>query len=89
MPVDRTPQLIEYQNALIDRDRKTREIETLQRRITDDVVHAVRERSRLLRSLTAAETTVSIGEREVEVAQFRYDRGCRTTSMWSRRRRTC
>jgi len=35
----------------------------------------VREHDRLIRSLTAAETSVQIGHREVEVAQLRYERG--------------
>ncbi|MGB7218397.1 MAG: TolC family protein [Vicinamibacterales bacterium] len=75
MPVDRTPGNIEYQNTLIDRDRRRREIETLQRRIRDDVRRAVRQRDRVLRNLAAAETSVEIGQKEVEVAQFRYERG--------------
>jgi outer membrane protein len=75
MPVDRTPQLVGYQNALIDRDRRKREIATLQRQIADDVKHAIRERDRLLRSLVAAETSVEIGRKEVEVARLRYERG--------------
>jgi outer membrane protein len=75
MPVDRTPQIIEYQNALIDRDRRRREVTQLQRRIADEVKRGVRERDRLVRSLAAAETSVQIGRKEVEVAQLRYDRG--------------
>ena len=75
MPVDRTPQLIEYQNALIDRDRRKRDIATLQRRIADEVKRAVRDRNRVLRSLSAAEASVEIGRKEVEVAQLRYERG--------------
>jgi outer membrane protein len=75
MPVDRTPQIVDYQNALIDRDRRRREVTQLRRRIADDVKHAVRERDRLVRSLAAAETSVQIGRKEVEVAQFRYERG--------------
>jgi outer membrane protein TolC len=75
MPVDRTPGLIEYQNSLIDRDRRRREIQTLERRIRDDVKRAVRERDRVMRNLAAAETSVEIGQKEVEVAQFRYERG--------------
>jgi len=74
-PVDRTPQLVAYQNSLIDRDRRKREIDTLQRQIADDVKRAVRERDRLLRSLAAAETNVEIGRKEVEVAKLRYERG--------------
>jgi outer membrane protein len=75
MPVDRTPQIIDYQNALIDRDRRRREVTQLQRRIADDVKRAVRERDRLVRSLAAAESSVQIGRKEVEVAQLRYERG--------------
>jgi outer membrane protein TolC len=74
-PVDRTPGLIDYQNALIDRDRRRREIETLQRKIRDDVKRAVRERERITRNLAAAEVSVDIGQKEVEVAQLRYERG--------------
>jgi outer membrane protein TolC len=75
MPVDRTPQLVSYQSALIDRERRKREIATLQRQISDDVRRAVRERDRLVRSLAAAETSVDIGRKEVEVAKLRYERG--------------
>jgi outer membrane protein TolC len=75
MPVDRTPQAVDYQNALIDRDRRRREIDTLRKRITDDVKRAIRNRDRVLRTLAAAEVGVQIGEREVEVAQLRYERG--------------
>jgi outer membrane protein TolC len=67
--------LIDYQNALIDRDRRRREIETLQRKIRDDVKRAVRERERVMRNLAAAEANVDIGQKEVEVAQLRYERG--------------
>ena len=75
MPVDRTPQIVEYQNALIDRDRRRREADNLRRRIGDDVKRALRARDRLLRTLTAAETAVALGKKEVEVAQLRYERG--------------
>jgi outer membrane protein len=75
MPVDRTPQLIEYQNALIERDRRKRETATLERRVADDVKRAIRERDRLVRGVAASENSVDIGRREVEVAQFRYERG--------------
>jgi outer membrane protein len=74
-PVDRTPQLVDYQNALIDRDRRKRDTLTLQRRIADEVKRALRERDRLERTLIAADMSVEIGRREVEVAQERYERG--------------
>lgn len=75
MPVDRTPQQIEYQNALIERDRQTRQIATLRSRIGDDVRRVLRARERMLKALRAAELGVQIGRQEVDVAQLRYDRG--------------
>jgi outer membrane protein TolC len=75
MPVDRTAQQVEYQSALIDRDRRRREAETLERQITDNVKQLVRERERLIRSVVAAETSVDISRREVDVAQLRYENG--------------
>lgn len=75
MPVDRTAQQVEYQSALIDRDRRRREAETMERQIADSVKQIVRERDRLIRGVAAAETSVEIGRREVEVAQLRYETG--------------
>jgi outer membrane protein TolC len=75
MPVDRTAQQVEFQSALIDRDRRRREAETLERQIADGVRQIVRERDRLIRGVAAAETSVEIGRREVEVAQLRYETG--------------
>jgi outer membrane protein TolC len=75
MPVDRTPQTIEYQNAVIDRDRRRRDVETLRRRIGDDVRRQLRQRDRVIRSLSAAETNVRLAQQEVEVARLRYERG--------------
>lgn len=75
MPVDRTAQQVEYQSAVIDRDRRAREIATLERQIADDVRRAVRDRDRLLRSILAAETSVQLSRSEVDVAQLRYERG--------------
>ncbi|MFA5910241.1 MAG: TolC family protein [Vicinamibacterales bacterium] len=75
MPVDRTAQQVDYQSAVLDRDRRRREVTTLERQIGDDVKHAIRERDRLLRGVLSAETSVEIGRREVEVAQLRYETG--------------
>jgi outer membrane protein TolC len=75
MPVDRTAQIVDYRYSLIDRDRRRREIDTLERQISDDVRRALRERDRLLRAVLAAETSVEISRREVDVAQLRYERG--------------
>jgi outer membrane protein TolC len=75
MPVDRTPQLVEYQNTLIDRDRRRREADTLRKRIAADVRRALRESGRMTDRLALAESTVEVSRKEVEVAQFRYERG--------------
>jgi len=75
MPVDRTAQQVDYQAAILDRDRRRREVTTLERQIADDVRQAIRERDRLLRGVLSAETSVEIGRREVEVAQLRYQTG--------------
>ena len=75
MPVDRTTQQVEYQTALMDRDRRKRDIATLERQIADEVKRSLRDRDRLLRNVTAAETSVEIARREVEVAQLRHERG--------------
>lgn len=74
-PVDRTAQQVEYQQAVIDRERRRREIQTLERQIADNVKQIVRERDRLIRTVVAAETSVDISKREVEVAQLRYETG--------------
>lgn len=74
-PVDRTAQQVDYQSALLDRDRRRRDVVTLERQIADDVKQALRERDRLLRGVISAETSVEIGRREVEVAQMRYQTG--------------
>src|SRR5262245_1115004 len=75
MPVDRTPQTIEFQNAMIERDRRQRDIDTLRRRISDDVRRQLRQRDRVVRSLAAAENNVQLAQQEVEIARLRYERG--------------
>ena len=75
MPVDRTTQQVEYQSAMIDRERRRREAETLERQIVDKVKQIVRERERLIRNVAAAENGVDLSRREVDVAQLRYENG--------------
>jgi outer membrane protein TolC len=75
MPVDRTPQLLDYRNALMDRDRRRLDLELIRRRITDDVRRNLRERNRLQRNMIVAETNVRLAQQEVDVARLRYERG--------------
>lgn len=75
MPVDRTAAQVDYQNAVLDRNRRRRDAATLERQVGDDVRRTVRARDRALRTVVSAETAVTIGRREVEVARLRYERG--------------
>jgi outer membrane protein TolC len=75
MPVDRTTAQVDYQTAVLDRNRRRRDADTLARQVADDVRRTVRARDRALRVVLAAETAVDVGRREVEVAQLRYERG--------------
>jgi outer membrane protein len=75
MPVDRTPQTIEYHNALIERDRRRREISLLKMRIVEGARRAVRQQARARQTLAVAEEAVEFAGKEVEVASLRYQRG--------------
>lgn len=75
MPVDRTAMQVDHQNSVLDRNRRRRDVETVARQIGDDVRRASRARDRALRGRLSAETAVTIGRREVEVAKLRYERG--------------
>ena len=75
MPIDRTPQLVEYQNALIDRDRRRRDADLLEQAVADEVKRYAREQRRLADVLAAAEASVDLARQEVEIAGFRYARG--------------
>jgi len=74
-PVDRTPQTIQYHAALIERDRARRDMRTIRLLIAGEARRAVRQQERLRKALEAAEASVEFAERELEVAQLRYERG--------------
>jgi outer membrane protein TolC len=75
LPVDRKPAQIEYNNALIERDRRRRQARTLERQIVGEARRAARQQDRLLRSLEVADAAVEYARTEVEVAQMRYESG--------------
>jgi outer membrane protein len=75
MPVDRTAQQVDFQNAMIERNRRRRDVSTLERQIRDDVRRSIRDRERLQRQVIAAQTSVDVSRQEVEVARMRYDKG--------------
>jgi outer membrane protein TolC len=75
MPADRTRAAIEHHNALIERDRKRRQIRTLRTRIADEARRVARGLERLTRSLVAASTSVEFAGKELELAELRFQRG--------------
>ena len=72
---------------MIERNRRVRARDTLRRRIAQEARRALRLQERLTNRLANAEVTVEFAEREVELANLRFQRACRTTLMWSTRRR--
>lgn len=75
LPVDRTPQLVDYQNAMIERDRRRRDAEVLEQSVATEVKRAVREIQRLTRMVDAVSASVDLAREEVDIANFRYARG--------------
>jgi outer membrane protein TolC len=75
LPMDRTAQTVELHNAVIERDRRRREAQTLRLRIAEQARRAVRQQERLLRGLEVADQSVQFAEKELEVANLRYQRG--------------
>jgi len=74
-PLDRTPQEVQYQNALIDRDRRSRELETTRRRIVMEVRRSIRLQERLQTRLAMAQEAAELAQAELEIAEIRYQRG--------------
>jgi outer membrane protein TolC len=75
LPGDRTQLATEFHNALIERDRQRRQLQTLRMRITDEARRAARELQRLLRTLEVADQSLGFAEKEAEVANLRFQRG--------------
>jgi outer membrane protein TolC len=74
-PVDRTAEVIAFNNALIERDRRRREVARVERRTASDARRAARSLERLGRSYELSRSKAEFAESEVEVATLRYQRG--------------
>src|SRR2546430_13457618 len=59
---DRTAQQIQFQTAMLDRNRRAREIGMVERQIEEDVRRAIRDRDRFRRTVASAEASVAIAE---------------------------
>jgi outer membrane protein TolC len=74
-PLDQTPQDVQYGNALIERDRRARDLRSTRRRIVQEVRRQVRSNRALRQRLERAEESVGFARLELEVAELRYQRG--------------
>jgi outer membrane protein len=75
LPVFTDQQDVDYENALIERGQRARELEAQRRRVTVEVRRAVREQRRAEQSAALAHDAVQLSRREVEVARLRFARG--------------
>lgn len=74
-PLDRTAEVARVRTASIELDRRVRARETLRRAIVQEVRRAVRLQQRLANRLESAEVGVEFAQREVELANLRFQRG--------------
>lgn len=74
-PLDRTVEAAGVRTAVIERNRRVRARDTLRRRIAQEARRALRLQQRLANRLDNAEVTVEFAEREVELANLRFQRG--------------
>jgi outer membrane protein TolC len=75
MPLDRSALTVALNKALIEQQRRRRELETLQMKVATDVRRAVRQQERLVNGVHAADASVDFAEKEVDVATLRFQRG--------------
>jgi len=74
-PLSRTAEEVRHHDALVERDRRAREMSATRRRIAQEARRAVRNQERLLQRLAMAEETAGFARTELEVAEIRYQRG--------------
>jgi outer membrane protein TolC len=75
LPSERSSLSAEFENALIEHNRQRRQLVTLRKRIGDEARRAARELARLMRTLEVADQSLEFAQREVEVANLRFQRG--------------
>jgi outer membrane protein len=75
LPSERASLSAEYENALIEHNRQRRQLATLRKRVGDEARRGARELARLMRTLEVADQSLEFAQREVEVANLRFQRG--------------
>ena len=79
MPLDRTAEDAALQTAILERDRRQRDLEAMKTRVEVDVRKATRAHDRALKTLELETASLDLAARELDVAKFRYDRGLATS----------
>ena len=74
-PLDRTAERARIRTTVMELDRRNRARDTLRRRITQEVRRAVRLQQRLANRLDSAEVGVEFAQRELDLANLRFQRG--------------
>jgi len=79
MPLDRTVEDAALQTAVLERDRRQRDLDTMKTRVEMDVRKATRAHDRSLKTLELETAALDLAARELDVAKFRYERGLATS----------
>jgi outer membrane protein TolC len=75
MPLDRTNEQIAERTTVLDLRQRQRDLETVERRVVQEVRRASRRQDRLQRQLQLTRTGVDFAAQELDVATLRYERG--------------
>jgi len=75
MPLDRTGTNAEYENALLERNKRQRAVETTRLKVASEARQAVRQVERARELGRMADAAVALAREETEIARFRYQRG--------------
>ena len=78
-PIDRTPQRVALQSALIEVRRRQRDLEAQERQIQLEVRSVHRQAARVQRALELSESRVGLARQELEAATYRYGAGLADT----------
>jgi len=79
MPLDRTAEDAALQTAVLERDRRQRDLDMMKTRVEMDVRKAARAHDRALKTLELEAAALDLAARELDVAKFRYERGLATS----------
>jgi outer membrane protein TolC len=79
MPLDRTAEDAALETAIMERDRRQRDLDVMKTRVEVDVRKAARAHDRALKTLELEGAAQDLAAKELDVARFRYERGLATS----------